>query len=62
MGVLELVLALSPLLSAALASVQCDLMSLLALTYLRDISGELESFTWKSAKCLRYYVGNGLPF
>lgn len=54
-------LALSPLLSAALATVQCELMSLLALTYLRDISGELESFTWKSAKCLRYDDGNGLP-
>lgn len=55
-------LALSPLLSAALATVQCELVSLRALTYLRDISGELESFTWKSAKCLRYYDGNGLPF
>lgn len=61
MGVLELVLVVSPLLRIIHAIVQYKLMSLLALIYLKDIS-EFESFSWKRAKCFEVLHESFLPF
>lgn len=60
MGVLELVV--SPLLRIVHAIVQYKLMSLLALIYLKDTSVEVESFSWKRAKCFEVLHESFLPF
>lgn len=51
----------SPLLRMVHAIVQYKLMSLLALIYLKDTS-ELESFSWKRAKCFEVLHESFLPF